>query len=96
MKNGKKLKCQVKVLPLSTKKLKFTKKTITIKKGKTLILKYRRYPKNAGDKLTWSSTNPQIVKVTSKGRISALKKGISEISVKSESGKQAKCIIKVK
>lgn len=96
MKSGKKATCKVKVVPLATSKIKFAKKSVTLKKGKTLTLKYTRTPKKAGDKLTWKSSKPKIVKVTSKGKVKGLKKGTSTITVMAASGKKASIKIKVK
>lgn len=79
-----------------TTKLKFKEKSITIKRGKTKTLKYIRTPKKANDKITWKSSKPKIVKVTSNGKIKALKKGTSTITVKAASGKKASIKIKVK
>lgn len=95
-KNGKTAKIKIQVKPTNTKKITFTKKSVTLKEGKTLTLKYKRYPAKANDKLTWKSSKPKIVKVTSKGKVKALKKGKSTITVKAASGKSARITIRVK
>lgn len=95
-KNGKTARIKIQVKPTNTRKISFTKKLVTLKKGKTFTLKYKRYPAKANDKLTWKSSKPKIVKVTSKGKVKALKKGKSTITVKAASGKSAKITIRVK
>lgn len=79
-----------------TSKLKFKKKSITIKKGKTIKLKYTRKPTNAQDILFWKSSKPKVVKILKNGKIKGLKKGKSVITLKTSAGKKAKIIVKVK
>ena len=80
----------------STSKLKFKKKSITIKKGKTIKLKYTRKPTNAQDILFWKSSKPKVVKILKNGKIKGLKKGKSVITLKTNTGKKAKVKIIVK
>lgn len=79
-----------------TSKLKFKKKSITIKKGKSIKLKYTRKPTNAQDTLSWKSSKPKVVKILKNGKIKGLKKGKSVITLKTNTGKKAKITIKVK
>lgn len=79
-----------------TSKLKFKKKSITIKKGKSIKLKYTRKPTNAQDTLSWKSSKPKVVKILKNGKIKGLKKGTSVITLKTNTGKKAKITIKVK
>lgn len=79
-----------------TSKLKFKKKSITIKKGKSIKLKYTRKPVNAQDTLYWKSSKPKVVKILKNGKIKGLKKGKSVITLKTSTGKKAKITIKVK
>jgi hypothetical protein len=80
----------------STSKLKFKKKSITIKKGKSIKLKYTRKPTNAQDTLSWKSSKPKVVKILKNGKIKGLKKGKSVITLKTNTGKKAKITVKVK
>ena len=57
-------------------KLSKTKMSLYIKQSATLKLK------NAKGKVTWSSSNKKIAKVTSKGKITAIKKGSVKITAK--------------
>lgn len=79
-----------------TSKLKFKKKSIIIKKGKSIKLKYTRKPTNAQDILSWKSSKPKVVKILKNGKIKGLKKGKSVITLKTNTGKKAKITIKVK
>lgn len=89
---------QSRIIPklTSTSKLKFKKKSITIKKGKSIKLKYTRKPVNAQDVLSWKSSKPKVVKILKNGKVKGLKKGKSVITLKTNTGKKAKITIKVK
>ncbi len=96
--SGATAKCKVKVVngTVKTKKLTLSSKKVTLKKGKKTTLTVTRNPISATDKLTWSSSNKKIATVSSKGTIKAKKKGKCTITVKSASGKKAKCTVVVK
>ena len=79
-----------------TSKLKFKKKSITIKKGKSIKLKYTRKPVNAQDTLSWKSSKPKVVKILKNGKVKGIKKGKFVITLKTSTGKKAKITIKVK
>lgn len=81
---------------ITTSKLKFKKKSITIKKGKSIKLKYTRKPVNAQDTLSWKSSKPKVVKILKNGKVKGIKKGKSVITLKTSTGKKAKITIKVK
>ena len=77
-------------------KVKLNKKKLTLKKNKTYKLKATIKPAKSTDKLTWKTSNKKVVKVYQTGKIKAKKKGKAIITVKTTSGKKAKCIVKVK
>lgn len=79
-----------------TTKIKFCKKSITIKKRKTIKLKYNRKPVNAQDILIWKSSNPKVVKIMKNGKIKGLKRGRAIVTVRTITGKRSKIIVKVK
>lgn len=81
---------------ITTSKLKFKKKSITIKKGESIKLKYTRKPVNAQDTLSWKSSKPKVVKIFKNGKVKGLKKGKSVITLKTNTGKKVKITIKVK
>lgn len=95
---GVKYKCKVTVKQPVTK-ITLNQKNIAISKGKTYTLKATVSPTNANNKaVAWSTSNKNIVTVTSKGKIKAIKSGTATITVKAKdgSGKKATCKIKVK
>ena len=72
------------------------KTEVTIKKGKTFKLKATLTPKNSTDKVTYKSSKKSVATVSKKGVITAKKKGTATITVKTSSGKTAKCKVTVK
>jgi uncharacterized protein YjdB len=89
--------CSVSVLQPVTK-VSLNKKTLKLKKGKKYMLIAKLSPAGVSvsyKKVKWSSSNKKIVKVSSKGKVTALKKGTATITVKTHNGKTAKCKIRV-
>ncbi len=75
-----------------TKKIALSKKSATLKKGKTLKLKL----KNAkASKVKWTSSNKKVAAVSKKGVVKAKKKGKATITAKYK-GKKYTCKITVK
>ena len=83
--NGKSYKCKIIVKPIS-----LNKSSATIKVGDSINLKLN----GAKKKITWSSSDNSIAKVSSKGVVSARKKGKVTITAKHD-GKNYKCNIRV-
>ena len=82
-------------------KVKVKAKVITLKKGKTAALKgkaiaskHQKVKKKVG--LRYESSNPQVVKVSSKGKLRALKKGTANIYVFAQNGVVKKVKVRVK
>lgn len=85
---------QTKEIAKLTPYIKLSKKSITLKVGKTRKLKVK-YAK--GDSVKkWKSSNKKIATVSKKGKITAKKPGTVKITVKLKSGKKAVCKVKVK
>lgn len=83
-----------KKVPIKTLSLNRTK--LTLKKGKTFLIKATIKPKNATTKtLRYSSNKKKIATVSAKGRITAKKKGSCVITVKTTDGSGIKKKIKV-
>ncbi len=82
-KSGAKASCKIRVIKgqVKTKKLAVAKKKIALKKGKTYQIKAVRTPVTANDKLSYTVKNREIVSVSSKGKVKALKKGTTKITV---------------
>lgn len=77
-------------------RIKFKNKTVKLKPGKTIKLKYSLTKNSYTYKLTWSSSNKKISTVDSKGKVTAIKKGKCKITVKTHNGKKASVKINVK
>lgn len=93
--NGKKSVCVVTVKKAPTK-ITLNEKTKTLKKGKTFTVKVKLPAKTASNKLTFTSSNKKVAEVSSKGKITARKKGTATITVKTYNKKSEKIKIVVK
>lgn len=96
--NGTKALCKVKVPKKAIKstKVKLNRSKATLKVGKTLKLKATIAPKKSTDNVTFSSSRKKVATVSSRGVVTAKKKGTAKITVKTTSGKKAVCKITVK
>ena len=85
MKSGAKASCVVKVQKgkVKTKKLSLAKKAVVLKKKAKYKISVSRQPLTASDKVTFKSTNKKTATVTSKGVVTAKKKGSTYITVQS-------------
>ncbi len=72
------------------------KNDITLSKGKTKSLKATMKPSGTTDTVTYKSSNSKIAKVSSKGKITAVKSGTTTIKVTTSSGKTDFVTVKVK
>lgn len=85
----------------STKEVKVTsvkvsESEITLKKGDTYTIKATIAPKDASNKkVTYSSSDKNVAKVSSKGVITAVKNGTATITVKAADGSGKKAVITV-
>ncbi len=97
MKSGAKASCKIKVIKgqVKTTKVTVASKKLSLKKGKTYQIVPERTPVTANDKLTYTVKNKKIVSVSSKGKIKALRKGTTKVTVKSGS-KKVQITVKVK
>lgn len=92
-----KAKITVKVNPITITKIKLNKTSATLSKGGTTTLKATITPSNAtNQKLTWTSSNTKVAKVSSDGKVTAVKNGKATITCKASNGKTATCKITVK
>lgn len=91
----KKATCTVKVWQPVTW-IKMSKTSITLNKGKTFTLSATAYPTYAKYRdISWSSSNPSVATVNSKGKITAIKKGSATIKAKTKDGYSKTCKVKV-
>ena len=78
------------------KKISLNKKVKVLKKGKTFQIKVK-FPKNtASANLTYKSSNKKVAKVNAKGKVKAVRKGRTVITVKTYNKKKAKMTIIVR
>jgi len=78
--------------------VKLNKPTLSLNVGGTSTLKATLVPSDAENKtLTWASSDKKIATVSSKGVVTAVKKGTATITVTTQDGKKmATCVVKVK
>lgn len=77
---GVSVKCKVTVKEVKPTSVSFATKTIEVEYGEIVKLKATVKPSNATDKtLKWSSSNPEVVKVSQAGNVKGLKAGKSAV-----------------
>ena len=77
-------------------KVTLNKSQVTLEKGKTCQLKATLPAGTYTSKLTWTSSNAKVVKVSSKGKVTAVGQGTAKIIVKTTGGVKATCKVTVK
>ena len=88
-------KCTVSV-EIRAQRVTLKNSKVTVKSGKSVTLKYTLSPKNTTDKnLIWSSSNPKIATVNSKGVVTGVKGGKVTITAKTKNNKKARCTVTV-
>jgi len=94
---GTKIKATCKiVVGTPVKKIKLNKKSVTIKPGETFKIKATVSPKKPSNKkVTYSSSDESVVKVSSKGVMKAVGEGTATVSAMAASGVSAACEFKV-
>lgn len=94
--NGIIANCTVTVSMIYPKGIKMSKAVLTLKTGKTYTLKATLSPsKNDFKTVTWTSDNPAIVSVTSKGKVKAVSPGTATITATTANGITARCTVTV-
>ena len=78
--------CNVTVSGEPLTRLTFKKSAVTVKVGKRKKLSYTKFPMEATERVLFSSSNTQVVKVSTTGMISGKKKGRAVVTIKSASG----------
>lgn len=94
-KTGKVTVYTITVKKAPSKIVKVTPAKKTLKKGKKVTLKVT-LPKETAGKCTFTSSNKKVATVSSKGVVTAKKKGTAKITVKTYNGKKKTVTIKVK
>lgn len=78
------------------KGVKLSQSQATLNAGKTLRLKATVTPTDAKTGFTWRSSNKKVATVNEKGVVTAIAKGTTVITVKTENGLKASCKVTVK
>lgn len=81
--------------PVKTKSISLGKKSVTLGVKEKYTLKAAKKPKNSNQGISWSSSNKSVATVSSKGVITAKKKGTAYITAKSGNASK-KCRVTVK
>ena len=93
--SGKKAECEVLVF-IPIEDVILDKATVELIEGDSISLVPTLLPTDAFYDLIWSSSDTNVAKVSSTGKVAAVKAGTAEIVVKSEySGESATCIVTV-
>ncbi|MBQ9039659.1 MAG: Ig domain-containing protein [Clostridia bacterium] len=92
--NGRKAVLKVTVAKAPAR-VSLNKTTASLQVGDTLRLKATLPKGTASSKLTWKSTNTDVVTVTEKGTVTAVGSGTAKISVTTYNGKKAICKVTV-
>ncbi|MDO4485588.1 MAG: Ig-like domain-containing protein [Bacillota bacterium] len=89
--------CKVTVKPVKVSKVKVNTSKTTVAVGSSKTLKALVYPSNATNKaVTWKSSNSKIAKVSSTGKVTAVKAGKATVTVTTKDGSfKAKTVINV-
>lgn len=93
--NGKKTVCKVKITPPPAAKIRLSSTSLTVLTGEKTKLAYTLTPSDSANKPKWSSSNPKVAAVDSKGNVTAKAAGTATITAKISSKVFAKCKIKV-
>lgn len=91
--NGYSAKCTVTVPPDPSSISLYSKAMMIY--GETRTLKYTLLPVDAYKSLTWTSSNPDIVSVSSDGTLTARHDGKAVVTVTTSNGKSASCEVEV-
>ena len=88
--------CTVTVTPIYPTAIKMSKTALTVKLGKTAVLKATITPKNTDFKtVAWVSSNPAVATVDAKGKIKGISAGTAVITATTSSGQTAFCTVTV-
>ena len=93
--DGKTAKCTVQV-KAAPKKITLNATVKTLKKGKSFQINVKLPKNTASNKITYVSAKKKVASVSPAGKVKALKKGKSVITVKTFNGKKAKLTVTVK
>ena len=80
---------------IPAKSIKLSKKSLSLKKGSSCILKSYIEPENSYPAVKWSSSSSSVASVSSSGKVTVKRVGTAVISGRTGNGKKASCKITV-
>ena len=92
--NGKTASCEVTVKKVEATSISLPS-TKTVYIGETVTLTYTMTPSNATNSVTWKSADTDIATVSSSGVVTGKKEGSTNITVTTDNGKSASCMVYV-
>ena len=92
--NGKTVTCKVTVKK-APGRIRLSPTQKTLKRGKSFQLKKILPSGTASHKITYTSDNPKVAKVSKSGKVTAVAPGTARITVKTFNGRKAKCKVTV-
>ena len=93
---GKSASCTINVYKVNVQKLTLNHTSVDLIHRKFIELTATISPEDASNKnIIWSSSNPSIVEVDDKGKLYGVSVGTATITVKSEDGAEATCVVNV-
>ena len=88
------LKCHIYVCPQAVSS-KFPKQTFVLSVGQSQIIQPIIKPNTSAERPTYISSNPEVATVNSKGKVTAVSEGKTEITAVLSTGQSASCIVTV-
>ena len=88
------LKCQIRICPQAVSS-KFPKQTFVLSVGQSQIIQPIIKPNTSAEKPTYISSNPEVATVNSKGKVTAISEGKTEITAVLSTGQSASCVVTV-
>lgn len=89
------LYCNVSVQHIAPTSISLKENEVSVVEGKTKLLSYELLPSGASASVKWSSSDNNIVKVASNGKITGMSEGKAKITVVTDNGLSATCSVKV-
>ena len=89
------LYCNVTVQYIAPTSISLKENEVSVVEGKTKLLSYELLPSGASASVKWSSSDNNIVKVASNGKITGVSEGKAKITAVTDNGLFATCAVKV-
>jgi len=87
--------CNVEVAKIDPTGVSIKDREVSVVEGKSKTLNYELKPKGASSDVEWTSSDENVVKVSSTGKITGVSEGSATITITTENGHSASCKVKV-